>query len=242
MKVIDDLISDLAKDSAVQDSMVGEVYCCVNWTAVFTRNWGLASSLREGDPYHSRIRGVGKMRGKPALELAEYANSDKPMEATIGMATINSLIDIDETRCTTENAFGILAEKGRGKNIVVVGHFPFIPKLKEIAGRLWVIEKKPRGEDLPAEAAEDVLPRADVVGLTGTTLINHTFPELMKLCRGSFVVMIGPSSPLSPVLFDYGIDVISGIKVIQPERMLACITEGAMFKQIEGLKYLSMKK
>ncbi len=93
-----------------------------------------------------------------------------------------------------------------------------------------------------AEAAEDILPRADVVGLTGTSLINHTFPRLMELCRGKFVVMVGPTSPLSPVLFDYGVDVISGIKVAQPETMVACITEGAMFKQIEGLKYLSMKK
>jgi hypothetical protein len=64
----------------------------------------------------------------------------------------------------------------------------------------------------------------------------------MKLCQGKFVVMVGPTSPLSPVLFDYGVDVISGIKVVEPKRMLACITEGAMFKQIEGLKYLSMKK
>lgn len=237
MKVLDDLIASLDKDSRVH-----EVYSCTLWTTVMTRNWGLASSFREEHPNHGRVRDVGRLRGKPALELAEYAKSDNLLEASIGMATINSLIDIDETKCLAENAFDVLAQKGRGKNIAVVGHFPWTPMLKDIAKKLWVIEQRPSGEDLPAEAAEDILPQADVVGLTGTSLINHTFPSLMKLCQGKFVVMVGPTSPLSPVLFDYGIDAISGVKVIQPERMLACITEGAMFKQIEGLRLLSIKK
>ena len=237
MKVLDDLIASLDKDSTVR-----EVYSCVLWTAVMTRNWGLASSFREEHPYHGRVRDVGRLRGKPALELAAYAKANNLLEASIGMATINSLIDIDETRCSNENAGDILAQKGMGKNIAVVGHFPFTPKLKDIAKNLWVIEQRPSGEDLPAEAAKDILPQADVIGLTGTSLTNHTFPRLMKLCQGKFVVMVGPTSPLSPILFDYGVDVISGIKVVQPERMVTCITEGAMFKQIEGLRYLSMKR
>lgn len=241
MKVLDGLISSLSRDSIARDSVVGEVYACALWTAVVTRNWGLASTFREEHRHHGRVRGVGNLRGKPALELAEYAKSDNLLEASIGMATINSLIDIDETKCVYENAFDILAQKGRGKNIAVVGHFPWTPMLKDIAKKLWVIEQRPRGEDLPAEAAEDILPQADVVGLTGTSLINHTFHRLMDLSQGSFIVMVGPSSPLSPVLFDYGVDVISGIKVVEPEKMLHCITEGAMFKQIEGIKLLSMK-
>ena len=236
MKVIDDLISSLNKDNVVQD-----VYSCVLWTAVKTRHWGLASSFRQEHPHHGRVRDVGKMRGKPAPELAEYAKSDNLLEASIGMAAINSLLEVDEAECSNDNAGDILALKGRGKNIAVVGHFPFTGQLKKVARKLWVIEQHPSGEDLPAEAAEDILPRADVVGLTGTSLINHTFEDLMSLCKDKFVVMVGPTSPLSPVIFDHGVDVISGIRVIQPERMLACITEGAMFKQIEGLKYLSMK-
>lgn len=237
MKVIDDLISRLGKDNVVQ-----EVYSCVLWTAVKTRHWGIASSFRQEHPHHGRIRDVGKMRGKPAIELAEYAKSDNLLEASIGMAAINSLLEVDEANCSSENAGDILAEKGRGKNIAIVGHFPFTEQLKEAADKLWVIEQHPSGEDLPAEAAEDILPQADVIGLTGTSLINHTFEDLISLCKDKFVVLVGPTSPLSPVLFDHGIDVISGIRVIHPERMLACITEGAMFKQIEGLKYLSMQK
>ncbi|HUV56842.1 MAG TPA: DUF364 domain-containing protein, partial [Dehalococcoidales bacterium] len=238
MKVLDDLISSLSADSGVRDSVVVEVYTTAFWTAVMTRNWGLASTFREEHPHHARVRESGNLRGKPALELAEYVKSDNPMEVSIGIATINSLIDIDETKYAFENAFNILAQKGRGKNIAVVGHFPWTPMLKDIAKNLWVIDHRPRGDDLPAEAAEDILPQADVVGLTATSLINHTFERLMELCQGSFIVMIGPSTPLSPILFDYGLDVISGIKVVEPQEMLHCITEGAIFRQVKGVKLL----
>jgi uncharacterized protein (DUF4213/DUF364 family) len=98
---------------------------------VLSKNCGLASTLHEGHPYHKIVREPGKLRGKSALELAEYAKSDRLLEASIGMAAINSLIDIDETRCIEKNAFDILAEKGSGRNIAIVGHFPWIPKLKK---------------------------------------------------------------------------------------------------------------
>jgi len=235
VKILDDLISTLSEDSVVR-----EVYVCALWTAVVSRNCGLASTFREEHPHHGRVRGVGSLRGKSALELAEYAKSDNLLEATIGMATINSLINIDEAKCVKENALDALARKGRGKNIAIVGHFPWTPQLREIAKKLWVIEQRPREGDLPAEAAEDILPQADVVGLTGTSFINHTVEKLLELSRGRFVVMVGPTSPLSPVLFDYGVDVIGGVKVVEPGKVIRYISEGAMFRQIEGVELVNM--
>jgi len=237
VKILDDLISSLGEDSVVR-----EVYSCVFWTAVVSRNCGLASTFREEHPSHGAVRGVGRLRGKSALELAQYAKSDNLLEASIGMATINSLIDVDETKCVTENALDILAEKGRGKNIAIVGHFPWIPKLRKLAGKLWVLEQRLQAGDLPAQAAEEILPQADVVAITGTSLINHTAEKLLELSKGSFIVMVGPTSPLSPVLFDWGIDVISGTKVIEPEKAICSISEGAIFPQVEGVKLLNMVK
>jgi len=174
--------------------------------------------------------------------VVEYARSDNLLEASIGMAALNSLIEIDEDRCVELNAFEILAEKGEGKNVCVVGHFPFIPRMRKLANRLWVIEKRPQEGDLSEEEAENVLPMADVVAITGTSLINHTVDELLSLCRKSFVVMVGATSPLSPVLFDYGVDMIAGSKVVDPQKAIQYINEGATFKQIKGIKHLIMKK
>ena len=241
MKILDDLILSLSDN---KDAIVREVYASVYWTAVVSKHCGLSSTLTEGHPYHKTVRNPGKLRGKSALELAQYVRSDSLLEASIGMATINSLIDIDETSCTERNAFDVLAEKGRDKNIAIVGHFPWIPKLRDIARNLWVIERRPREDEgeLPAEAAEEILPRADVIGLTGTALTNHTIERLLDLSRGKFIVMVGPSSPLSPVLFDYGIDIIGGAEVVDIGKMVRCITEGATHTQTEGVRHLNMFK
>ena len=236
MNIIDDLISSLSGDSVVR-----EVHTCVFWTAVVSKNCGLASTFREGHPNHGMVRGVGDLRNRSALELAEYAKSDNLLEASIGIAAINSLIDIDETKCDVENALDVLIEKGEGKDIAVVGHFPWIPKLRQVARKLWVLEQRPQAGDLPAEAAEDILPRADVVAITGTSLINHTAEKLLDLARGSFVVMVGPTSPLSPVMFDWGVDVVSGTKVVEPEKVLRSISEGAIFPQVQGVKLMNMR-
>lgn len=237
MKILDALISSLGKDSVVH-----EVHACVFWTAVVSRNCGLASTFHEEHPYHRAVRDVGNLARKSALELAEYAKSDNVLEASIGMAAINSLIDIDEAKCMEENAFNILAREGRDKSIAVVGHFPWIPKLRNIAKKLWVIEQKPQVGELPPEAAEKVLPQADVIGITGTSLINHSVEKLLDLSKDNFVVMMGPTTPLAPILFDYGVDVLAGVKVAEWEKTVRSISQGAIFPQVEGVKLITMIK
>jgi hypothetical protein len=236
MGILNDLISSLS------DSVVREVHTCVFWTAVVSRNCGLASTFHEEHPYHRAVRDVGSLRYKSALELAEYAKPDNVLEASIGMAAINSLMDIDEAKCVEENAFDILAQKGKGKNIAIVGHFPWVPKLRNIAKELWVIEQRPQEGDLPAEAVEEILPQADVVGITGSSFINHTVDKLLELSKGRFVIMLGPTTPLSPVLFDYGVDVLAGVKVTEPGKTIRCISEGAIFSQVEGIRLVTMAK
>jgi hypothetical protein len=237
MGALGDLISSLSGDSVVR-----EIHTCVFWTAVLSKHCGLASTFHEPHPSHRPVRNAGSLTGLPALELAQYARSDNVLEASIGMAAINSLIDIDEARCVRENALDALARKGKGKNIAIVGSFPWIPKLRTIASTLWVIEQNPREGELPAEAAEDVLPQADVVGLTGTSFINHTVDRLLDLSKNSFVVMLGPTTPLSPVLFDWGVDVMAGVEVVEPEKTIRSISEGAIFRQVAGVRLITMAK
>jgi len=236
MKILDNLLSSLS------DSVVQEMHTCVFWTAVLSKQCGLAATFHEEHPYHRAVRDVGNLTQKSALVLAEYAKSDNVLEASIGMAAINSLIDIDEAACIEENAFDILAREGRDKDIAIVGQFPWISKLRDIARKLWVIEQKPLGEDLPAATAEEILPQAEVVAITGTSFINHTVEKLLDLSKSSFVVMLGPTTPLSPVLFDYGVDILAGVKVVDPEKTICSISQGAIFPQMEGVRLVTMAK
>ena len=239
MKILDDLLLSLQAN----DFQVKSVHTCVFWTAVVSKHCGLSSTFRdEGFPHERGVRDVGTLTQKKALELANYARSASLLEASIGMATINSLIDIDESRCIEKNAFEIILEKGQGKNVAIVGHFPWIPKLKGKTKNLWVLEQRLREGDLPAKQADRILPQCDVVGITGTSFINHTLEGLLNLCKEAYVLLIGPTSPISPILFDYGIDAVCGAKVIDPDRLIRSISEGATFKEVAGVRLLTLIK
>jgi len=186
---------------------------------------------------------VGCLHQKSAQELAEYSLSDNLLEASIGLAAINSLLQIDSQGMVEVNASEVLAEYGRDRKVAIVGHFPFIPSLRQVAGELWVIEQHPIEGEFLAEDAVGIIPKADIVALTGTTLINHTLDGLLALCRRDALVMIlGPTTPLSPVLFHYGVTFISGARVINEEAVMHTVGQGAIFPQVEGVRLLTLSK
>ena len=240
MKILDDLISTLNGEAPVRDVRQGPFQ-----TAVLTRSCGLASTPHDHGPHHGRalVKEAGHLTNKVAIELVRMAYSASLFEAAIGMATINSLLDVDEQRCVDLNARDLLAEKGKGKRVAIIGHFPFVPKLRQAVRELWVIERQPQEGDFAEEQAESLVPQADVVGITGTAFTNHTIEHLLGLCRPeAYVLILGGTTSLSPILFDYGVDAISGTKVVEPETVLRCVSQGATFRQIRGIRLLTMQR
>jgi uncharacterized protein (DUF4213/DUF364 family) len=231
-------------DSLTQDAPVRALLAGAHWTVVCSRHCGLASTLLGDEPHaHSKVRVVGRLHQKSARQLAELARSDIPLEASIGVAAINSLLDVDESQAVEINAGEVLIERGAGKNVALVGHFPFIPELRQAARWLWVIEQRPTAEEFPAEAAGDLIPQADVVALTGSALINHTLGGLLEHCRKDALVMVlGPSTPLSEVLFEHGVSILSGARVFDEAAVLRTVGQGATFQQIEGVRRITLQR
>ena len=127
MKILDDLMFSLRGE----DFPVKSVHACVYWTAVISKHCGLSSTFRGEGPSHERgVRDVGSLTQKTALELAEYARSKSLLEASIGMATINSLIEVDESKCVEKNAFEILPRKRKGEKCGRGGSFSMDSKVK----------------------------------------------------------------------------------------------------------------
>ena len=240
MKILDDLLLALNFKTDVRDIRQGIFH-----TGVLTRNCGLAATLprdalRQEPPM---VKEPGSLLDKTPLELAQLAYSQSILEASVGMATINSLLEIDENSCIELNAAELIMEKGKDKRIAVVGHFPFIPRVRKNAKRLWVIEKNPREGDFGEAEADNLIPQADVVAITGTSLTNHTLDHLLGLCSpDAYVILLGDTAPLSPIFFDYGVDALSGTKVVDPDLALRCVSQGATFRQIRGVKRLTMMK
>jgi len=239
MNILNDLLDSLNMDAPVRTVLVG-----VHWTVVCSRFCGLASTFIGDKPHgHDPARGVGHLHEKSARELVEYALSDNLLEASIGVATINSLLAVDESGSAEVNAVDVLIEHGRSKNVALVGHFPFISKLRPAVGQLWVIEQRPAEGEYPSESASDLIPQADVVAITSSALINHTLDGLLALCRPeTLVMMLGPSTPLSPVLFDHGVTILSGARVVDEAAALRTIGQGASFQQVEGVRLLTFRR
>lgn len=244
MKIIEDIISTIEKST--QDILVKEVRIGAFWTGVWSKYGGLASTTFIHEPeMPPPIKEAGNLTQKSIIELCNYANSDCLLQASVGMAAINSALEVDLNRCQSINAAEILYEKGKNKKVVVVGHFPFVNKLREITKDLWVVERKPQSGDIPASEAKRVIPQADVIAITGTALINGSIGELLSWCpKESIVMVLGATTPLSPVWFDYGVDLISGTRVIDPELVLRLVSEGVVFKQVHGrgVKLLTIQK
>jgi uncharacterized protein (DUF4213/DUF364 family) len=55
--------------------------------------------------------------------------------------------------------------------------------VREKAKDLWVIEQNPQEGDFNEDEADRRLPEAEVVGVTGTSLTDHTFEHLLESSR-----------------------------------------------------------
>ena len=185
----------------------------------------------------------GKLTGGPAFDLAREALGDNGIRRAVGIAAMNALADTCWRRRPhpeTELRLGIDAfdatEIRRGDKVVVVGAFvPFLRELKRRHQPYLVLEQDPatlKADELPffrpAEQAAAVVPEADVLLITGTTLINGTLEELLALARPTArVTMVGPTVSLLPDGFlRRGADILGTVRITDPDAFLDILAEG----------------
>lgn len=225
MGLLDDLIETVSKnDVPVRDVRVG-----ITWTGVWGKRCGLGRTYAGPATAHTTIKGFGKLTEMTTMELAEFARSWHLVEAAIGVAAINSMIKPKGKRGS--NALDFLIREGKNKRITVVGAFPRLPELREVSRELWVLELDPNLINpsdgiLPATAAEHKIPQSDIVAITGSAIVNKSLEHLLDLSRNAYTIVLGPSTPMSDVLFDYGADMLAGVDVIKPERIMMKISQG----------------
>jgi len=185
----------------------------------------------------------GKVRGCRASELAREALSDQGIRRAVGIATLNALAD----RCwqrrplpDLELRTGVDAfdetEIRSGDRVVVVGAFvPFLKELKRRGQPYLVLERDPatlKADELPffrpAEQAGEVVPHADVLLITGSTLLNATLEDLLALARpGARVTIVGPTVGMLPDAFlARGADVLGCVRITEPDAFLDVLAEG----------------
>ncbi len=244
MSILTEILADVpAAPSRVEEVRVGPFQTAVQVAGLrppalgAIARCGLASSMARHDPGEDHaVDGVGRLTLRSPQELARWLLSTNPLQASIGMATLNALLDVPPSCLDSHPAQNLILKRARGRRVAVLGHFPFIGRLSEEAEELHVLELRPGAGESPATRASKILPRCEVVVLTATVLMNGTHEHVLPLCAQAFTLMLGPSTPPSPALFRWGMDVLAGSIVTDPESVLRTVSQGGTYRDLEGVR------
>ena len=232
------LIDGIPENMTIDDYTVG-----IGWTYVRSGdNVGTALSVRGG---MWRKEDRESLLGKSLKEIAGYAKSWDMIDASLGTAAINCYynnpervrqnggfkdINIEDKTIKErkkKDAFVAFADEIRGKNVACIGHFPHIEKQFANRCNLSILERNPGHSDYPDPACEYILAEQDYVFMTGMTFINKTLPRLLEIARDhAKISIVGPSTPMSTVFKDYGVNNLSGFCVTEPEILRERICRG----------------
>ena len=229
-EIYDDLIDSIPEDLTVLECMLG-----VSWTLVRSeRGLGIAKTIKGG----KKGAELSNITGIPLKKLAGCVKSWNMLEASMGQAAINSAFNtpLEVMAITGEplilsddpeklNAFKQLTPEITGKKVAVIGHFPNVEQLQKICD-LSVLEREPQAGDYPDSACEYLLPEQDFVFITGTAFTNKTMPRLLELSKNAKIILVGPSVPISRVLFNYGVDQIAGLVILNQQLIWKAVQEG----------------
>jgi len=233
------------------DGQVLKVEIGLHWTAVVVevdgkRSCGLAATLQNPEYEHARqpaVREAGRLEKYSARQLADLALSESYTETSIGLAAINALLPRPQNWVDL-TAEDYISSQGSDSQVALIGHFPFVDDLRAKVRELWVLELNPKDGDLPAAVGPEIIPQADILAITSTTLINHTFDGIIQHRKpGAKVLLLGPSTPLCAKLFELGIHVLSGTLVEDVDGVLALVRQGASFRQIknQGVRLVTLE-
>lgn len=230
MLIISDLIGTIKKDAEIKRAGV-----CKRWSYLQSRNLGIAFNFggAKKPPIFSK---------ESALGVADLAHSKDVASASIGVAAISSLITFKSKPLKIKGE-EIIYKLAPQKRVVMVGHFKSADRIRKVAGHLDILELKPQEGDLPAKKGSQIIPEADVLIVTSSTIVNHTLEEILKFKKKrAFVILLGPSAPPSEVYFDYGVDAVCSALFKSPDKMILHLKYGGNFHTCGGVEYIVLVK
>jgi len=231
----------------VERAVVGLFFTGVKLTAGTAGTCATPRDAAPGDiccPLDTHRVAFRRIAGRPATEVMRDALSGSGLARAVGIAALNALADLcwqrrphpDAALTPGADAFDA-SDIGDGDRVVLVGAFiPFLKELKRRGCNYLVLEKSPamlKPEELPcyrpAEQAAAVVPAADVLLITGSTLLTDTLEDLLALARPKArVTVLGPTVGLLPDAFlARGADILGSVRVTNPDDFLDLLAEGA---------------
>ena len=185
----------------------------------------------------------GKLRGRGVRAYLEDIFSENILRRTLGIATLNALSTLvwDKTEhpeyelLLGADAFDEIDVKKYRKSVVVGALVPIIRKLMQENADFHILEKDSRTLKerempyyLPPERAGECVSEADLLVITGVTILNDTLPGLLAMAKkDAEILVVGPTASMLPdCLFSKGVTMLGGIQVTKADALLDIISEG----------------
>lgn len=185
----------------------------------------------------------GKIRGRLATQLLEDLYRPQDLRRALAIAVLNALVETLWQRDGAPN--GLLEGDGDAfdaiqlwpdDKVALVGAFPpYMRHLRKRNQPFHVLEMDPstlKPDEMPyyqpAERSSQVIPQADILVTTGTTLLNGSLDDLLRLLRpGARAAIIGPTATLIPGPYARrGVTLVGGTRVRDIDALLELLAEG----------------
>lgn len=235
--VYDWLLASAAGGEPVERLCLG-----LNWTvAQVADSCGFAFSPRQ---VPRTLSWAGTLAGQPSEQLRPWLMSWNSAEAAVGLAVLNATVNRD-CACLREaqplrgevpghlRVFAHFRPQLEGQKVAVIGHYPGLEQLWQDLP-YQCLERQLQDGDLPDSAAEFVLPQADWVFVTASSLANKTLPRLLELSRQARVVLMGPSLPWLADWRQFGVDYLAGVRVLDVPAAHRVAAEGGGTRLFAG--------
>ena len=185
----------------------------------------------------------GRLRGRRANEYLDDIFCDNILRKTLGIATLNALSSLiwelePPTEYTVEmgkDAFDELDVTKYEKTVVIGALVPMLKRLISAERDFRVLEQDSRTLKerelpyyVPADAAPDYIPDADLLVITGVTILNDTLPSILAMAKPNAEILVtGPTASMLPEpLFSKGVTMAGGIAVTKADEVLDILSEG----------------
>lgn len=211
MAVEREILEKLIRPLSGLDIRLRELRIFTHWVIADTVRSGMSTFSRSALPEDTCYRNtyLGDWIGRPVEDIIyEGGTCPDALRQAVAMACLNGALPIPD-ECFEGNAMDPFAERVKTMPSCFIGHFKEAAAWRDQGAPVTIVELEPRAGDIHWDDSRPALAEAEIVFITGLTLINGTFREVLdRTPKAVYRVLMGPTVPPSPVLFDYGVHLI----------------------------------
>lgn len=168
------------------------------------------------------------LAGSTVEEILNFAGKSSicnSIAIAVANAVLSPLVSPDESGDFIEHF-----KLEPGMKVGMVGHFkPLEPLIKKRGGELLIFDLHPDffAGIHGADEIPELLPQCDAAIITGTSIINETFDDLLQHAKScTSIAVLGPSTPLYPKCYaGTPVSCAAGVTVANQDGLLQAVAE-----------------